>query len=163
MSFLRHREIYQVEESWRGRNHGPARARRLDESPVGYSLAGCSPAEPASASPTGGTLQQWRGALQLAFRCYHTTTLTRGLTLGAHPSLYLSESFVKRRTLSTKMTTAGNGQDKRLFVLFPIDIKRRHSRRTNGFVRALNRLALALVCLLWWFSQEVVLDEDSRK
>src|SRR6185436_11141848 len=27
---------------------------RLDESPVGYSLAGCSPAEPASASPTGG-------------------------------------------------------------------------------------------------------------
>src|SRR5713226_722566 len=87
MSFLRHREIYQVEESWRGRNHGPARARRLDESPVGYSLAGCSPAEPASASPTGGTLQQWRGALQLAFRCYHTTTLTRGLTLGAHPRM----------------------------------------------------------------------------
>ena len=26
---------------------------RLDEFPVGYSLAGCSPAEPASASPTG--------------------------------------------------------------------------------------------------------------
>src|SRR6267143_4581749 len=54
MSFLRHREIYQVEASWRGRNHGPARALRLDESPVGYSLAGCSPAEPTSASPTGG-------------------------------------------------------------------------------------------------------------
>src|SRR5713226_8233396 len=54
MSFLRHREIYQVEGSWRGRNRGPARALRLDESPVGYSLAGCSPAEPASASPTGG-------------------------------------------------------------------------------------------------------------
>src|SRR5437867_8757408 len=63
MSFLRHREIYQVEASWRGRNRGPARALRLDESPVGYSLAGCSPAEPTSASPTGGTLQQWRGAL----------------------------------------------------------------------------------------------------
>jgi hypothetical protein len=66
MSFLRHREIYQVEASWRGRNRGPARTIRLDESPVGYSLAGCSPAEPASASPTGGTLQQWRGDLQLA-------------------------------------------------------------------------------------------------
>src|SRR6266851_4919390 len=87
MSFLRHREIYQVEASWRGRNRGPARALRLDESPVGYSLAGCSPAEPASASPTGGTLQQWRGALQLATRRYLFTTLSRGLTLGAHPTL----------------------------------------------------------------------------
>jgi hypothetical protein len=25
----------------------------IDESPAGYSLAGCAPAEPASASPTG--------------------------------------------------------------------------------------------------------------
>src|SRR5437016_5222908 len=85
MSFLRHREIYQVETGGRGRNRGYARTSRLNESPVGYSLAGCSPAEPASASPTGGTLQQWRGALQLATRCYLKTTLTRGLTLGAHP------------------------------------------------------------------------------
>src|SRR2546427_13260003 len=29
-----------------------------DEFPVGYSLAGCSPAEPASASPTGNDSQQ---------------------------------------------------------------------------------------------------------
>jgi len=86
MSFLRHREIYQVETGGRGRNRGYARTSRLDESPVGYSLAGCSPAEPASASPTGGTLQQWRGALQLAIRCFLFTTLSRGLTLGAHPS-----------------------------------------------------------------------------
>ena len=86
MSFLRHQEIYQVAGGWRGRNRGPARALRLDESPVGYSLVGCSPAEPASASPTAGTLQQWRGALQLAIRRYLKTTLTRGLTLGAHPS-----------------------------------------------------------------------------
>src|SRR5207245_9436613 len=85
MSFLSHREIYQVEVGWRGRNRGPVRALRLAESPVGYSLAGCSPAEPASASPTGGTLQQWRGALQLAIRRYLFTTLSRGLTLGAHP------------------------------------------------------------------------------
>src|SRR5947207_11900587 len=66
MSFLRHREIYQVETGGRGRNRGYARTSQLDESPVGYSLAGCSPAEPASASPTGGTLQQWRSPLQLA-------------------------------------------------------------------------------------------------
>ena len=30
-----------------------APAHRLDEFPAGYSLAGCSPAEPASASPAG--------------------------------------------------------------------------------------------------------------
>src|SRR5437660_7595471 len=90
MSFLRHREIYQVETGGRGRNRGYARTSRLDESPVGYSLAGCSPAEPASASPTGGTLQQWRGALQLAIRCFLKTTLTRGLTLGAHPKMRFS-------------------------------------------------------------------------
>ena len=93
MSFLRHREIYQVEVGGRGRNRGPARALRLDESPVGYSLVGCSPAAPASASPTGGTLQQWRGALQLAIRCFHKTTLTRGLTLGAHPIQNLGNRF----------------------------------------------------------------------
>src|SRR5437899_222638 len=102
MSFLRHREIYQVEASWRGRNRGPARALRLDESPVGYSLAGCSPAEPASASPTGGTLQQWRGALQLAIRCFLFTTLSRGLTLGAHPTLYSQNRFNGFRFLDTK-------------------------------------------------------------
>src|SRR5437588_2863226 len=94
MSFLRHREIYQVEAGgWRGRNRGYARTFRLDESPVGYSLAGCSPAEPASASPTGGTLQQWRGALQLAIRCFLKTTLSRGLTLGAHPTQKSSNGF----------------------------------------------------------------------
>src|SRR2546428_10586752 len=93
MSFLRHREIYQVETGGRGRNRGYARTSRLDESPVGYSLAGCSPAEPASASPTGGTLQQWCSALQLAIRCYLKTTLSRGLTLGAHPSFRYEEPF----------------------------------------------------------------------
>ena len=74
MSFLRHREIYQVERGGRGRNHAHARTSRLDESPVGYSLAGCSPAEPASASPTGGTLQLWRGDPQLVIRRYLSTT-----------------------------------------------------------------------------------------
>src|SRR5437764_10141705 len=103
MSFLRHREIYQVETRWRGRNRGPARALRLDESPVGYSLASCSPAEPASASPTGGTLQQWRGPLQLAIRCFLFTTLSRGLTLGAHPNRPWNTSL-KRGVNKTERT-----------------------------------------------------------
>ena|SRR5947199_2467601 len=107
MSFLRHREIYQVETGGRGRNRGYARTSRLDESPVGYSLAGCSPAEPASASPTGGTLQQWRGALQLAIRCYLKTTLTRGLTLGAHPKGSCTATQLKQGVNEKVITTIG--------------------------------------------------------
>ena len=55
MSFLRHQEIYQSDErpSERARLRRHALAHRLDEFPVGYSLASCSPAELASASPTG--------------------------------------------------------------------------------------------------------------
>src|ERR1039457_4835391 len=54
MSFSRHREIYPCGEgaSREGavpKNHAPA--HRNDESPAGYSSAGCSPAVPASASP----------------------------------------------------------------------------------------------------------------
>jgi len=89
MSFFRHGEIYQVEHpgfDGRGCNRRRTHTARLDESPVGYSLVGCSPAEPTSASPTGGTLQQWRSPLQLAICCYPKTTLTRGLTFGAHPN-----------------------------------------------------------------------------
>jgi putative transposase len=54
MSFFRHEEIYRSDV---GSNleREPAETgppdHRLDESPTGYSLAGCSPAEPASASP----------------------------------------------------------------------------------------------------------------
>jgi hypothetical protein len=109
MSFLRHREIYRSDvfiknmKDWgpgaasRWSAPGPSqRTRRKerallivrDEFPVGYSLAGCSPAEPASASPTGPsmhwgmsagnslsasgnlsliTVSQRRGSLQLEF------------------------------------------------------------------------------------------------
>ena len=56
MSFFRHGEIYRSEEGSK-RVREPAETgspdHRLDESPAGYSLAGCSPAEPASASPVG--------------------------------------------------------------------------------------------------------------
>ena len=73
MSFLRHGKIYRSDEIFsdeKGRGRGTAsrwsapepgqktrRKERVwlivrDEFPAGYSLAGCSPAEPASASPT---------------------------------------------------------------------------------------------------------------
>jgi hypothetical protein len=55
VSFLRHEQIYQsdVFSVCAGAKQWPAspRPHRLDESATGYSLAGCSPALPASASP----------------------------------------------------------------------------------------------------------------
>ena len=79
MSFLRHAEIYRSDvvcktfESWgqgaasRWSVPGPAKVRGGRTAPcssstmsfrAGYSLAGCSPAEPASASPAA-TSMQW--------------------------------------------------------------------------------------------------------
>ena len=61
MSFFRHREIYQsdVEREPAAAPLGRrCRAHRADESPAGYSSAGCSPAEPASASPARLILQR---------------------------------------------------------------------------------------------------------
>jgi hypothetical protein len=80
MSFLRHEEIYRSDmilaarasRGWEAASRGPAskpqqRTRRkeralligTDEFPAGYSLAGCSPAEPASASPTDSSVS-WK-------------------------------------------------------------------------------------------------------
>jgi len=53
MSFLRHREIYRSDGNGRD---AAAPVHHCDEFPTGYSLAGCSPAEPASASPAAFNL-----------------------------------------------------------------------------------------------------------
>ena len=54
MSFFRHEEIYRSDVGSQIEGE-PAETgspdHRLDESPAGYSSAGCSPVEPASASP----------------------------------------------------------------------------------------------------------------
>jgi putative transposase len=62
MSFFRHEEIYRWDHKAVGRqgelNHlsSPC-AHPIDESPTGYSLSGCSPAAPDSASPVINKLQ----------------------------------------------------------------------------------------------------------
>jgi hypothetical protein len=88
MSFPRHGEIYRSDmiiktktignggpsaasrwpapkPSQRARRKGRARLIVRDEFPVGYSLAGCSPAEPASASPTALRMHWGKGRWQL--------------------------------------------------------------------------------------------------
>src|ERR1039458_3705926 len=62
MSFLRHGEIYRSDVAMKSRERRRCPLPALigvDESPAGYSLAGCAPAEPASASPAG--IRMWRG------------------------------------------------------------------------------------------------------
>src|SRR5579864_342368 len=63
MSFSRHKEIYRSDGAPAKAGSGSCcrHSQRLigfDEFPVGYSLAGCPPAEPASASPTTSDSQQ---------------------------------------------------------------------------------------------------------
>ncbi len=63
MSFSRHRQIYPSDgfsASCRGRSRIRLhpRSHRLDEFAASYSLAGCSPAEPASALPAGSIFYQ---------------------------------------------------------------------------------------------------------
>ena len=55
VSFFRHREIYRSDGRIQDREPAEAGSpdHRFDESPAGYSSAGWSPPEPASASPAG--------------------------------------------------------------------------------------------------------------
>ncbi len=55
MSFSRHGEIYRWD---RETEKTVSPAHPIDESPAGYSLAGCSPAEPDSASPAEARIDQ---------------------------------------------------------------------------------------------------------
>ena len=75
MSFLRHPQIYPPIWPLICTGGGPLSGfapgpHRLDESAAGYSLAGCAPAEPASASP-----DEYEYAVQWSCRSrsFHTT------------------------------------------------------------------------------------------
>ena len=84
MSFLRHREIYQSDvKLWKGEQ--PKRRspiHRLDEFPAGYSLAGCSPALPASALPAETHSVANRVCRSRILQRTAKSVLTHCLTLG---------------------------------------------------------------------------------
>ena len=78
MSFLRHGEIYRPIQKRERPAHDRPQPHRYDEFPAGYSLAGCAPAEPASASPAvahragnalGSTIKKQRTANHLLTAC----------------------------------------------------------------------------------------------
>jgi hypothetical protein len=90
MSFLRHEEIYRSDVGFghaRSRSCGlPPAPIGLDEFPVGYSLAGCSPAAPASASPTGDHCAVNSSRQSRLFHRMANNVLTVCLTSGGRSS-----------------------------------------------------------------------------
>ncbi len=101
MSFLRHREIYPSDGG--ASPAANASAHRLDEFPAGYSLAGWSPPEPASASPAG---HQYAVISPCRSRAFHRTVnrvLTVCVSRGGNSKLFLS--FLKRRAFEGYYTS----------------------------------------------------------
>src|SRR6266852_2317975 len=100
MSFLRHLEIYPSDGDATRVSRVPA--HRLDEFPAGYSSAGCSPAEPASASPTEDHFALWaiRSTIlfQRAVNCVLTVCVTPGGRRSSTPSTL---PFTRSRTSAT--------------------------------------------------------------
>src|SRR6266849_7987967 len=82
MSFLRHGEIYPFDEGAIPQDR--ALAHRLDEFRAGYSSAGCTPAEPASASPAGTQLAGQRLRCTIEFQRTADCLLTVCLSPGDH-------------------------------------------------------------------------------
>jgi hypothetical protein len=118
MSFPRHEEIYRPIQraNTLGRpTGGHPSAHRYDEFPAGYSLAGCAPAEPASASPAGA----------------HGAAQTRGSTME------------KQRTANTLLTVCLTERDNRKSLFLFMESNRREIPRfarndkINYFFRSL--------------------------
>jgi hypothetical protein len=119
MSFLRHEKIYRSDvrlgQSWE-RQPGSSLPVLIgcDEFPVGYSLAGCPPAEPASASPTADDSQQptlpynvfsANGNYPLNF-VSHPKGALQGISFPCHP--YTSIARVHCATLSRPGRRSGH-------------------------------------------------------
>jgi len=83
MSFLRHEEIYRPMSSVPGRpDRDRPRPHRFDEFPAGYSLVGCAPALPASASPAEAHREAVRSGCTIEKQRTVGSVLTVCLTRG---------------------------------------------------------------------------------
>ena len=92
MSFPRHPEIYPPMEAQTNAVGAPA--HRLDEFPAGYSLAGCAPAEPASASPAGNQYALQSSCRSRIFQRTANSVLTVCVSQGGKRSI-TPEDFEK--------------------------------------------------------------------
>src|SRR5271155_1572519 len=88
MSFLRHQEIFPSDGGACFAADAPA--HRLDEFPAGYSLAGCAPAEPASASPAGHHFEVQASRCTMTFQATASCRLTGCLSRGVHRTAWVN-------------------------------------------------------------------------
>ena len=89
MSFPRQEEIYRPMGTAKrlGRpTCGHPSAHRYDEFPAGYSLVGCAPAEPASASPAGAHGAAEASSSTIEIQRMANDLLTACLTRGDNPN-----------------------------------------------------------------------------
>src|SRR5260370_22991334 len=117
MSFLRHREIYRsdVIRLVRERRKRRPRPHRLDEFPVGYSSADCSPAGSPSASPTADHSPLKSSCRSILFHRTANSVLTVCLSQGDHPTVLFIGSRkqlfqTSRIRASSKLATIRSGQ-----------------------------------------------------
>ena len=85
MSFLRHGEIYPSDGGIDASGHTPA--HRLDEFPAGYSLAVCSPALSAAASPTAFEYAAKLSCRSIVFQRTANSVLTICVTSGGNRTM----------------------------------------------------------------------------
>jgi hypothetical protein len=104
MSFFRHREIFPNDPGATLSDY--AGAHRPDESPVGYSSAGCSPASPASALPTGSQCALNSSCWSTNFHRTANCVLTVCLTPGGRPKSKLPNSSWISRNVRALRTAA---------------------------------------------------------
>src|SRR6202007_509133 len=105
MSFLRHEEIYRPMSSWRRRSSSDRpRPHRYDEFPAGYSLVGCAPAEPASASPAEAHRQATGGGSTIEKHQTVGSVLTACLTQGDKPSANRNQLVLEQFPLCIKLS-----------------------------------------------------------
>ena len=86
MSFFRHKEIFPSDGGATYSGYAPA--HRLDEFPASYSLAVCSPAWPASASPAGNHFEVPALRRTMIFQPTASCRLTGCLSRGIHCNLH---------------------------------------------------------------------------
>jgi len=126
MSFPRHREIFPSDGGAGRAANAPA--HRLDEFPAGYSSAGCSPAVPASASPTGfeyAVLPSCRSRnIHRTANCVLTVCVSRGGKRSSGTRISCGQLIGQRHPPAFGVHSA------------PSEDRRHHSKRKRGTLRA---------------------------
>jgi hypothetical protein len=142
MSFFRHREIFRsdVIRLVRERRNRRSPAHRLDEFPVGYSSASCTPAALASASPTGIHSATWDRCRTIIFQPTANSVLTFCVTPGDNRTLWALALLVPALIYVTK-------RELKIHVMTEAKTERRSHGRRDFFSPNLPKTGIMLASL----------------